>query len=180
MSKNKVRLGDLLVQQNLITDDQLGEALAEQRQTGRKLGATLIAMGLVSESQLLTLLSSHLNVPLIDIDHTQVDPVAVKLLPEMQARRYRALVIEDKGDTLLVGMSDPADLNAVDNLSEILPKKIELAVVSEHQLFSAYDTMYRKTEEIASFAQELAEEYRDEQEFDLTDSVEGEADTFLK
>jgi MSHA biogenesis protein MshE len=177
MSKNKVRLGDLLVQQGLITDDQLGEALAEQRQTGRKLGATLIAMELVTETQLLTLLSSHLNVPLIDIDHITVDPSAVKLLPEMQARRYRALVIEDKGESLLVGMSDPADLNAVDSLSEILPKKIELAVVSEQQLFSAYDTLYRKTEEIASFAQELAEEYRDEQEFDLTDSVEGEADT---
>lgn len=177
MNQNRVRLGDLLVQQQVITDDQLGEALAEQRQTGRKLGATLIAMELVSEHQLLEILSAHLNVPLIDLDNYTVDPGAVKLLPEIQARRYRALVIENKGDSLLVGMSDPADINAVDSLSEVLNTTLELAVVSETQLFSAYDTLYRKTEEIASFAQELAEEYSDDQEFDFSDTTEGEADT---
>ncbi|MFC3095283.1 type II/IV secretion system protein [Alteromonas sediminis] len=177
MVKQKVRLGDLLVQEGAITDEQLGNALAEQRQTGRKLGATLVAMELVSEVQLLTILASHLNVPLINIDDFRIDPNAVKLLPEMQARRYRALVLEDKGDSLLVGMSDPADLNAVDSLTDLLPKKLELAVVSEEQLFGAYDTLYRKTEEIASFAQELADEYRDEQEFDLTQSLQDESDT---
>ena len=96
MSGVKVRLGDLLVQQGLIDEPQLMSALAEQRQTGRKLGATLIAMELVTEKQLLELLSTHLNVPLIDIDHFNVNPAAVKLLPEVQARRYRALVLEDR------------------------------------------------------------------------------------
>ena len=177
MSGVKVRLGDLLVQQGLIDEPQLMSALAEQRQTGRKLGATLIAMELVTEKQLLELLSTHLNVPLIDIDHFNVSPAAVKLLPEVQARRYRALVLEDRGDKLLVGMSDPADLTAVDNLGEILPKPIEVAVVSEQQLFGAYDSFYRRTDEIASFAQQLANEYRDEQEFELTAGLEDEQDT---
>ncbi|HAU92029.1 MAG TPA: MSHA biogenesis protein MshE, partial [Alteromonas sp.] len=177
MSGVKVRLGDLLVQQGLIDEPQLMSALAEQRQTGRKLGATLIAMELVTEKQLLELLSTHLNVPLIDIDHFNVNPAAVKLLPEVQARRYRALVLEDRGDKLLVGMSDPADLTAVDNLGEILPKPIEVAVVSEQQLFGAYDSFYRRTDEIASFAQQLANEYRDEQEFELTAGLEDEQDT---
>lgn len=177
MSGVKVRLGDLLVQQGLIDEPQLMSALAEQRQTGRKLGATLIAMELVTEKQLLELLSTHLNVPLIDIDHFNVNPAAVKLLPEVQARRYRALVLEDRGDKLLVGMSDPADLTAVDNLSEILPKPVEVAVVSEQQLFGAYDSFYRRTDEIASFAQQLANEYRDEQEFELTAGLDDEQDT---
>lgn len=177
MNKGRIRLGDLLVQHNIITDEQLSSALAEQRQTGRKLGATLIALDLVSEQQLLQILSSHLGVELIDLDNVQINANAVKLLPEIQARRYRALVIGDKGDSLLVAMSDPADLNAVDSLTELLPKKIELAVVSEAQLFNAYDTLYRKTEEIASFAQELADEYKDEQTYDLSDSIDSEADT---
>ena len=155
----KVRLGDLLVQNNLIDDDQLKKALSEQRQTGRKLGATLVSMGLVTEFQLLELLSEHLKVPLINLSDYKVNPNAVRLLPEIQARRYRALVLEDKGDTLLVGMSDPADINAVDDLSAKLSKPIEVAVVSESQLFDAYENYYRKTEEIASFAQELADEY---------------------
>ena len=173
----KVRLGDLLVQNGLIDESQLMAALAEQRQTGRKLGATLIAMELVTEQQLLELLSAHLNVPLIDIDQFNVNPAAVKLLPEVQARRYRAIVLEDKGDSLLVGMSDPADLTAVDNLGDLLPKRLEIAVVSEEQLFNAYDSFYRRTDEIASFAQELANEYRDEEEFELTAGLADEQDT---
>ena len=173
----KIRLGDLLVQNNLINDDQLKTALSEQRQSGRKLGATLIALGMVSEDQLLELLSKHLGVPLINIDEYRINPEAVKLLPEIQARRYRALVLDDKGDKLLVGMSDPGDMNAVDDLSNRLPKPIEIAVVSETQLCAAYENFYRKTEEIASFAQELAEEYDDSQDFELNTGVDGEQDT---
>lgn len=173
----KIRLGDLLVQNNLINDEQLKTALSEQRQSGRKLGATLITLNMVSEGQLLELLSTHLNVPLINIDDYRVDPEAVKLLPEIQARRYRALVLDDKGDKLLVGMSDPGDINAVDDLTNRLPKPIEIAVVSETQLFAAYENFYRKTEEIASFAQELAEEYDDSQDFELNIGVDGEQET---
>lgn len=172
----KVRLGDLLVQNNLIDDDQLKKALSEQRQTGRKLGATLVSMGLVTEFQLLELLSEHLKVPLINLSDYKVNPNAVRLLPEIQARRYRALVLEDKGDTLLVGMSDPADINAVDDLSAKLSKPIEVAVVSESQLFDAYENYYRKTEEIASFAQELADEYEDETEFQLSSGLSDDED----
>ncbi|GLR72236.1 GspE/PulE family protein [Agaribacter marinus] len=175
----KLRLGDLLVQNALISDEQLQQALAEQRQSGRKLGATLIAMKLVTEPQLLGLLSQHLKVPLIDLDNHHVNPNAVRLLPEIQARRYRALVIEDKGDKLLVGMSDPADINALDELSAKLAKPIDVAVVSETQLFSAYENFYRKTEEIASFAQELADEYEDDVEFQLDTGVADEQENVV-
>jgi len=175
----KVRLGDLLVQNKLINEDQLQFALSEQRKSGRKLGSTLVTMGLVSESQLLELLSQHLKVPLINLRDFKVNPNAVRLLPEIQARRYRALVIEDKGDSLLVGMSDPADINAVDELSAKLPKAIEVAVVSESQLFEAYENFYRKTEEIASFAQELADEYQDEAEFQLNSVLSDDQDNVV-
>jgi MSHA biogenesis protein MshE len=76
-------------------------------------------------------------------------------------------------------MSDPADINAIDDLSAKLPKPIKIAVVSEKQLFNAYETFYRKSEEIASFAQELAEEYESSQEFqlDIGASQSGEEDT---
>lgn len=175
----KVRLGDLLVQNNLINEDQLQAALSEQRKSGRKLGATLVSMGLVKETQLLELLSQHLKVPLINLADYKVNTNAVRLLPEIQARRYRALVLEDKGEYLLVGMSDPADINAVDDLSAKLPKPIEVAVVSESQLFAAYENYYRKTEEIASFAQELADEYEDETEFQLNSGLSDDQDNVV-
>lgn len=177
--KVKIRLGDLLVQNGLINDEQLNIALTEQRKTGRKLGATLIAMEMVSELQLLTLLSQHMNVPLINLNEFRVDPNVVKLLPEIQARRYRALVLKDNGDNLLVGMSDPGDINAVDELSAKLPKPIEVAVISETQLFEAYENCYRKTEEIASFAQELADEYSEGNEFELDTGFVDEQDNVV-
>lgn len=175
----KIRLGDLLVQNDLIDDAQLQAALAEQRQSGRKLGATLVTMGLVTEFQLLELLSEHLKVPLINLSDYKVNQNAVRLLPEIQARRYRALVLHDTGASLLVGMSDPADINAIDELSAKLPKPIDIAVVSETQLFEAYENYYRKTEEIASFAQELADEYQDETEFQLSSGLSDNEDNLV-
>ena len=175
--KTKIRLGDLLVQEGIISEEQLMQTLSAQKQSGRKLGHMLIELGFVSENQLLTFLSQHLGVPLIDISQYQVSVEAVLLLPEVQARRYRALVLEDKGDHLLVAMSDPADLAALDILSGVLPKRVKVAVVSDAQLFQAYDRFYRRTEDIASFAQELAEEYQDDEEFDFDTGVDNEQDT---
>jgi len=175
--KAKIRLGDLLVQQGIIDEEQLMQTLAAQKESGRKLGFMLIELGFVTENQLLSFLSQHLNVPMVDISQHNVSIAAVTLLPEVQARRHRALVLEDKGDRLLVAMSDPADLAAVDVLSGLLPKPIDVAVVSDSQLIQAYDNFYRRTDEIASFAQELAEEYQDEDEFDFDSGVGDEQDT---
>ena len=76
----------------------------EQQQTGRKLGATLTELKFLSEQQLLQFLAQQLNVPFLDIAQKQIDPKAVQLLPEVQARRFRALVLEDRGESVLLGM----------------------------------------------------------------------------
>lgn len=175
--KAKIRLGDLLVQHSIISEEQLMQALAAQKKSGRKLGFMLIELGLMTENQLLTFLSQHFNVPLVDISQYDVSLAAVNMLPEVQARRHRALVLEDKGDRLLVAMSDPADLAALDVLSGLLPKPIDVAVVSDAQLVQAYDDFYRRTGEIASFAQELAEEYQDGAEFNFDSGVDEDQDT---
>jgi MSHA biogenesis protein MshE len=175
--KVKIRLGDLLVQEGIISEGQLMQALSAQKESGRKIGFILIELGFVTDNQLLTFLSQHLNVPLVDISQFDVSVAAVNMLPEVQARRYRALVLEEKAGRLLVGMNNPADLAAVDVLSELLPMPIDVAVVSDTQLIQAYDNFYRRTGEIASFAQELAEEYRDENEFDFNSGVGDEQDT---
>ena len=172
-----MRLGDLLVHESVITEDQLQEALGAQRETGRKLGQALQDLGFVTEQGLLTFLAQQLNIPLIDISQRKVDPNVVKLVPEVQARRLKALPLEDKGDSVLIAMSDPADLSVVDTLSNIIPKPLELAIVPESQLYNAFDNYYRRTEEIASFAQELASEYEDEEDFDLASSATTEEDT---
>ncbi len=175
--KLKKRLGDLLVEEGVLQQQQLEQALASQRETGRKLGSTLVDLGMVEEDRLLNFLAQQLNIPYIDISHSTLNPAQVKLLPEVQARRYRALVIEEDEVSILVGMTDPADLNALDAISAMLSKPVRLAVVKESQLFEAFDVYYRRTEEIAGFAQALAEETGDEEEFDFVAGVGDEQDT---
>ncbi|MGR5541885.1 MSHA biogenesis protein MshE, partial [Vibrio campbellii] len=106
--KLRKRLGDLLVEEGIITEAQVQQALTAQKSTGRKLGAALIELGFLTEQQMLNFLSQQLNLPLIDLSRAQVDVDAVQLLPEVHARRLRALVIGQTDHSLRVAMSDPA------------------------------------------------------------------------
>ncbi len=165
----KMRLGDLLVHEGIISEPQLQQALVQQQHSGRKLGATLTELKFLSEVQLLQFLAQQLNVPFLDIAQKQIDTKAVQLLPEVQARRFRALVLEDNNSRVLLGMSDPADLAAMDQLAVLLaPRQIELAVVRESQLIDAFDTLYRRTKDIESFATQLKAEHGEETASDFS------------
>ncbi|MGL6123178.1 MAG: GspE/PulE family protein, partial [Shewanella sp.] len=175
--KLKMRLGDLLVQEAIISPEQLAQALSEQRKTGFKLGRTLIDLGAITEPQLLQFLSHQLNLPLLDISKRPIAAEVVQLIPEVQARRFRALAIEDRGDSVLVVMSDPADLHALDNLEIIVaPKRLTLAVAPEQQLLQAFDNLYRRTDQIAQIADKLEQEYAADKVFDLASLTAGDSD----
>lgn len=164
----KMRLGDLLVQDGMISSSQLQQALADQKQNGRKLGVTLVDLGFIKEHDLLEFLARQLNIPLIQLNDRKIPEQVVNLVPEVQARRHRALVIEADDTTALVGMSDPADLAAVDAISQYLqPRELKLAVVPDADLLEAFDNLYRRTKDIAQFAKELQTETQDGAEFDL-------------
>jgi len=169
--KLKMRLGDLLVHEHIITNEQLMQALNSQKATGRKLGDTLIELSYLSERQLLEFLAQQLDLPFLDISQRRIPAEIASVLPEVHARRLRALVIEDRGDSVLIGMSDPADLNAIDQLEQMLaPKRLALAVVMDSQMFDAFDGLYRRTADIESFASQLEEEHEQSSDFDLSTS----------
>ena len=151
--RKRVRLGDLL-----ISEQQLKEALTEQRKSGRKLGRVLVDIGAVSEADLHSCLSTALNIPFVDLAHIALDQKIVTKLPETHARRHRALVIKEDARGLLVCMADPTDLFASDELARILQKPIRLALAKEAALLKTIDLVYRRTDEIVSLAEELAEE----------------------
>lgn len=153
------RLGDLLLDENILSQECLNTALNRQFETGEKLGKVLIDLNFLSEFQLLDFLSRQLNLPFVDLRKTQVDPNAVNLLPEAHARRFRALVIGCKGNTVRVAMSDPADLSAQESIFNLLQKfHVELLVAAEKPLLEAFDRYYRRTSEIATFAERLQAE----------------------
>ncbi|HKQ30054.1 MAG TPA: GspE/PulE family protein [Burkholderiales bacterium] len=154
----KIRIGDLLIAHKVISQEQLSTALADQKKSGRKLGRVLIENGFLSEDQLLQFLSQQLNVPFIDLKRYNYKPETVRLIPETHARRFRALALEDSREALLVGLADPTDIFAYDELSRVLRRPIRLAVVKESELLKTIDRVYRKTEEISGLAQELEQE----------------------
>lgn len=164
--KKKIRIGDLLVQSGIVSEEQLMNALKEQKRTGRKLGKTLIDLGYVDEDQLLSLLSRQLGIPFVHLRNYQFNNDLIKRLPEALARRFRAVVLAEQRGELLVGMTDPLDIFAYDELVRALNQSITLAVVRESELLDTLDMAYRKTEEISSLAGELEEELG-EDAFDL-------------
>jgi MSHA biogenesis protein MshE len=157
-ARKRIRLGDLLLEKKLISEQQLKEALEEQRVSGRKLGRVLIDIGAISEADLHATLAAALNIPYIDLAHIALDPKIVGNLPEAQARRHRALVLKEDARGYLVGMADPTDLFAFDELARLLGKPIRLALAKEAALLRTIDLVYRRTEEIVSLAEELDEE----------------------
>lgn len=164
--RKRIRIGDLLVESKLISEAQLTSALQEQKKTRRKLGKTLIDLGFIKESQLLRLLSQQLKIPYLDLKLTPIDPAIFPLLPEIHARRFRAIALKEENDKILVGMADPTDIYAYDELQKVLQRKIDIAAISEKDLLTHLESDYRKTDEIDSLAEVLDDELA-ETDFDL-------------
>jgi MSHA biogenesis protein MshE len=161
----KIRLGEILLQQKLLTEDKLKAALDEQKRSGRKLGRIFIDAGFVTEEQIGSALARQLQVPFINLKHFNIRPEIATRLPETLARRFRAIVLEDTGVFYRVGMADPTDLFAYDEINRVLKRDIQLAVVAESLLLQTIDRVYRRTEEISGLALELGEELGETTDF---------------
>jgi MSHA biogenesis protein MshE len=157
----KIRLGDVLVAQKAISQDQLKIALDHQKKSGRRLGRVLVEQGFVSDEQICEAMSRQLNIPYVNLKFYNFNQDVVRRLPEAQARRFRAVVLEDRRASVLVGMADPTDLFAYDEIGRILNKDVEVAVVSEAMLLQTVDRVYRRTEEISGLAKELERDVGD-------------------
>src|SRR5687768_1491733 len=155
------KLGEILIEQKLLTREALETALNEQKESPRKLGRVrrlgrlLVDKGFVREEKVAEALAHQLELPYVDLRHFTIKPEVTTKLPETQARRFRAIVLEDLGKAYRVGMSDPSDLNAYDELARTLQREIQIAVVTDSQLVATIDRVYRRTGEITGFAREL-------------------------
>lgn len=156
--KIKVRIGDLLVQNGVITEEQLMYALARQKETRQKLGKALAVLGYVKEYQFLNFLAQQLKIPMVDLTRYNFNHNDVLKLSETHARRFRCIVLKEEAEFFLVGMTDPLDISAYDEVQRLLHKPIELAVIPDSQLLSILDQMYRRTSDIDDWADQLSDE----------------------
>ena len=166
MPRKRVRIGDLLVEHKMISQSQLQEALAEQKKSGRKLGRVLVENGYVDEDRLLVLLSEQLDIPYVDLSRFELDPEIITRLPETLARRYRALVLKATPKGLLVGMGDPTDIFAFDELVRVLKTSVQIACVKESDLLRNIDLVYQNSDQLRSLASEVGQDMA-ENAFDL-------------
>ena len=157
----KIRLGDLLIAQKIISQEQLKLALEQQKKSGRRLGRVLMEQGFVNEEQICEAISRQLNIPYVNLKFYNFNNDLVRRLPEAQARRFRAVVLEDRKNALLVGMADPTDLFAFDEIARLLRRDVEAAVVSESILLQTIDRIYRRTDQISGLAKELERDLGD-------------------
>jgi len=168
------RLGELLVRSNLITKDQLQRALEEQKNSGGqlRLGAVLVKEGYISESELTAFLSKQYSVPSINLAEFEIDPTVVKLLPVEVVQKYQAIPVNRSGSTLILAMSDPSNIFAIDDIKFMTGYNVEVVVASDTGIKSAIDKYYDQSASLADMMSDLdmddMEIVADHEEVDVT------------
>jgi MSHA biogenesis protein MshE len=153
--QKKIRFGEFLVRAGVVTEEQLEQAIEEQQKSGLKIGEALVELGIMSPRKLHKCLAKHFHVEYVDLSRIELKDETIRLLKEAQARRHRAIVLESDRDGLLIGMANPGDIHAYDELSRLLKKSLRVALVNESDLLSTIDARYRRKEEIDALAAEV-------------------------
>src|SRR5689334_12493881 len=138
------RLGELLVRENLISLAQLQRAQEEQRKSGARLGYSLTKLGIINEEDLTTFLSKQYGVPSINLAEFEISLDVIQLVPAELAKRHQLLPVNRAGATLIVAMSDPSNIYAIDDLKFRTGLNIEVVVASEVAIDEAITRYYEK------------------------------------
>src|SRR5688572_22663665 len=141
------RIGDLLVKEGLISQEQLGKALDEQKKTGGRLGSCLVKLGYINDEEVTTFLSRQYGVPSINLTYFEVDPSVIKLIPEETARRYEVVPLSRVGSSLTIAMVDPTNVFAMDDIKFMTGFNIEPVVASEQAIADAIKKFYGTPED---------------------------------
>ncbi len=149
-------LAELLVSSGQVTREEMEAALRERAATGRSLGEILSELGLVSEEDLIRASAAEAGMEFVDLNDQPLDPEATKLIPEALARRHRVLALAYRGDTPVIGMANPSDVFAIDDLRSLLGNDLHIVVCSSGQIAEYLSRVYRHDRETTLAAQSAA------------------------
>jgi len=147
------KLGSLLVDAGIITQEQLDEVLAVQKETGKKLGELLLEKGLISNDDIIQVLEFQLGIPHVNLDRCEIDPQIVKKIPENLAKRHNVIPIKIENNKLVVAMSDPLDLFAIDDIKLYTSMDIITNIASPDDIRKTLSKMYSEQEAIRAAEQ---------------------------
>ena len=160
-AKKAKQLGEILVEQGLVTPEQLDSALEEHTRVGKLLGRVLIDMGFIKENDLVRALAQQVGLEFVDLTEYRIEPWAPTLLPENVARRYRALPIGERDGKLLVAMSDPANVYALDDIRIITGREIHALVATASDIEQALRKHSGLDQQVEGLAAEAAQDTDD-------------------
>jgi type IV pilus assembly protein PilB len=136
------KIGQILVASGAITEDQLRQALAQQKRSGGRIGVHLIRLGFITEEKLASFLSKQYGVPAINLDEYKIDPSVLKLIPADLAKKYIILPVSRVGATLTVATADPSNVFAIDDVKFMTGYNVEVVIATESALASAIANYY--------------------------------------
>ena len=171
VKRKSKQLGQILIELGLITHEQLETALDEHQKTPKALGRVLIDLGMIKEADLVRALAEQVGLEFVDLTDTQIDPASTAFLPEALARRYRALPIGDRDGKLLVAMSDPANVYALDDIRTITGRDVQPVVATSADVEQAIAKFAGLDSHVEQLAAEAAEGSEGE-ELDLEAALE--------
>ena len=166
------RLGELLVRNNIVTKEQLAKALEEQKgsEGQLRLGSILTKNGLISEQDLITFLSKQYGVPSINLSEFEADAAVVKIIPADVAQKYQIVPVNRAGSTLIIAMTDPSNIFAIDDIKFMTGYNVEVVVASESAIKAAIDKYYDQSASLADVMGDL--DMEDLEVVDTADEVD--------
>jgi len=161
------RLGEILVKENLITQDQLKQALDYQKQHSGRLGTCLVKLGFITDDEVTAVLSRQYGVPSINLKFYEVDPAVVKLIPQETAVRYQIVPLSRVGSTLTIAMTDPTNVFAMDDIKFMTGFNVEPVVASESAIGEAISKFYGEVQSVQELDRVMKDLAGDETDLEL-------------
>lgn len=175
------RIGELLVKENLISASQLMKAQEFARKEGGRLSASLTKLGFIKESELTGFLSKQYGVPSIDLTSFEIDPEIIRLIPEDVSKKHLVIPVNKVGSSLILAMSDPSNIFAIDDIKFLTGYNIEVVVASEDAIKAAIDKYYQDeglkfNDVLADFEDEDVEVVNEDDDVNLADLAKSSED----
>lgn len=170
------KLGELLIQEGLIDEEQLNRALEEQRTSGERVGAVLIKLGLITEDSLVDFIARQFHVPAVNVVKLNIPKDVISLIPLDISQKYQAIPFGIMGNTLNVAMADPGNLFVIDDLRFLTRKNIQVHVCSDSAIKKLISQFFTHDDNLDDMLGMLKEEV----DVDLVETAEEMDLSFLE
>ena len=169
--KQRKRLGEILVNEGILTEDMLHKLLNEQKKTNLKLGQYLVRQGVVNETQIITLLSNQLNIKKYQVQDYPLDLEMVRYIPIEVAQKNQVVPLKLKGKLLEVGIADPLEVKTLDHVEKLTNLEVEPVICSEMEINQLINSMYGAQSELGDLMENMEIDSKSEEEVEGQDSI---------